>query len=166
MRCPRKIQFQLPWQVGCARGLGPARFGRRRRCEVRRRHLMKSPTAAPAMVPAGLDRPSLTAVDASASPAAPSKAGKSLHFHPQCMVDGHGEGAVMVHLPHLSEEIRSVIRTPLQDVVLPLVDHLVRYCTDEFVLAEWRARHQGRQQGKRKTDFPFGGLGRRILAPR
>ena len=117
------------------------------------------------MVAARLDRPSMAPVNAPASSAAPGKAGKGLHFFFQRMVDRHGKSAVSVHLPHLPEEIRSVIRPPLEDVVLPLVNHLVRQRTDEFVSPERRARYQRGQKRKRKADFPFGGLGRRPLPP-
>jgi len=92
------------------------------------------------MMATGLDRPPLAPVNAPASPTAPRKPGERLHFLLQRVVDRNGEDAVAVHLPHLAEEIRSMIRTPLEDVVLPLVNHLMRHCADEFVLSKRRPR--------------------------
>ena len=108
---------------------------------------MQCTTAAPAVVATWLDRPSLPSVDASAAPAAPGKAGQGLHFLFQRMVDRDRQCTVAVHLTHLPEKIRSMVRPPLEDVVLPLVDHLVCECTDEFVFPECRPCQQGLQQG-------------------
>jgi hypothetical protein len=51
------------------------------------------------------------------------------------MVDGDRQGAVSIHLGHLAEKIRSMIRSPLQDVVLPLMNHFVRQGAHDLLLA-------------------------------
>ena len=92
------------------------------------------------MMAAGVDRPPLASINAPASPTTPRKPRERLHFLLQRVVDRNGESAVAVHFPHLAEEIRSMIRMPLEDIVLPLVDHLMRYCADEFVFSKRRPR--------------------------
>jgi hypothetical protein len=51
------------------------------------------------------------------------------------MVDGDRQGAVSIYLGHLAEKICSMIRPPLQDVVLPLMNHFVRQRAHELLLA-------------------------------
>jgi hypothetical protein len=51
------------------------------------------------------------------------------------MVDGNRQGAVPIHLGHLAEKIRTMIRPPLQDVVLPLMNHFVRQRAHDLLLA-------------------------------
>ena len=52
-----------------------------------------------------------------------------------------------------------------EDVILPLVDHLVGERADEFVASERRAGEQRRQQGQRETDFPFRSFRHRPATP-
>src|SRR5690349_5235311 len=42
--------------------------------------------------------------------------------------------AIAVHDGHHAMKLRSMIGTPLQDIVLPLVNHFVRQGSDEFVV--------------------------------
>src|SRR4029078_8426277 len=102
------------------------------------RELVKSSSAAPAMMAGRVDRPPLASINAPASPTTPRKPRECLHFLLQGVIDRNGECAVAVHLLHLAEEIRAMIRTPLEDVVLPLVDHFMRHCADEFVCPKRR----------------------------
>jgi hypothetical protein len=51
------------------------------------------------------------------------------------MVDGNRQGTVPIHLGHLAEKIRPMIRPPLQDVVLPLMNHFVRQRAHDLPLA-------------------------------
>jgi hypothetical protein len=51
------------------------------------------------------------------------------------MVDGYCQGAVPIHLGHLAEKVRPMIRPPLQDVVLPLMNHFVRQRIHDLLLA-------------------------------
>jgi hypothetical protein len=51
------------------------------------------------------------------------------------MVDGDRQGAVPIHLGHLAEKIRSMIRPPFQDIELPLMNHFVRQRIHDLLLA-------------------------------
>jgi hypothetical protein len=51
------------------------------------------------------------------------------------MVDGDRQGAVSVYFGHLAEKIRSMIRPPLQDVILPLMNHFVCQRAHDLLLA-------------------------------
>ncbi len=51
------------------------------------------------------------------------------------MVDSNRQGAVSIHLGHLAEKVHSMIRPPLQDVILPLMNHFVGQCVDDLLLA-------------------------------
>jgi hypothetical protein len=51
------------------------------------------------------------------------------------MVDGDGQRTVPIHLGHLAEKIRPMIRTTFQDVILPLMNHFVSQRVDDFLLA-------------------------------
>ena len=84
---------------------------------------------------AWLNRPPLASVDTAALPAAPSEAGEVKHFLLERMVDRDRQGAVPIHLGHLPQKFSSMIRPPFEDVVLPLMDHLVREGADELVPA-------------------------------
>lgn len=110
------------------------------------------------MVPAWLDRAPLTAVDPSALPAAPRKAGQREHLLLKPMIDRDGQFAAVVHLVHLAQEFLPVIRAPFENVELPLMNHLMRNGADEFVLSVRCAGHQRLEQRKRKTNFPWRGL--------
>lgn len=87
------------------------------------------------MVATWLNRPSLAAVDPAALAAAPSKAGQGMHFLFERMIDRDGEFAVAIHFGHLSEKIRAMVRAPLEDVVLPLVNHFMCEGAHEFISA-------------------------------
>jgi hypothetical protein len=64
------------------------------------------------------------------------------------MVDGDRQGSVPVHLGHLAEKIRSMIRPPFQDVVLPLMNHLVRQRIHDLLLALYACLGDLLEQGK------------------
>lgn len=117
------------------------------------------------MMAARLDRPPLAMVNAAALPAAPSKAGQGEHFLLEGMVDRDGQCAVPIHFGHLSEKFSSVIRPPLEDVVLPLMDHLVRQCADELVPAVGCTGQQGLQKRKREADLTLRGFVRNVPLP-
>jgi hypothetical protein len=51
------------------------------------------------------------------------------------MVNGDRQGAVPIHLGHLAEKIRPMIRPPFQDIVLPLMNHFVRQRAHDLPLA-------------------------------
>jgi hypothetical protein len=51
------------------------------------------------------------------------------------MVDGDCEGTVPIHLGHLAKKIRAVVRSPFQDVVLPLMNHFVCQRAHDLLLA-------------------------------
>jgi len=50
------------------------------------------------------------------------------------MVDGDRHGAVPIHFGHFAEKIRPMVRPPLQDIVLPLMNHFMRQRTHDLLL--------------------------------
>ncbi len=100
------------------------------------------------MVAAWLNRPPLASVHTAALPAAPSKSGEGKHFLLERMVDRDRQCAVPIHLGHLPQKFSPMIRPPLQDVVLPLMDHLVRQRADDLVPAILRTGQQGLRRGR------------------
>ena len=117
------------------------------------------------MVAARLNRPPLASVDPAALPAAPGKAGQGEHFLLERMVNRDGQDALTIHFGHLSQKVRAMVRTPLEDVVLPLVDHLVRESADELISAIGTACQQGFEERKRESDFTLRGSLRGTPAP-
>ena len=69
------------------------------------------------------------------------------------MVDSDCQGAVPIHLGHLPEKIQTMIRTPLQDVVLPLMNHFVCQRAHDLLLAVLTPLDDLLEQGKGQTDF-------------
>jgi hypothetical protein len=90
------------------------------------------------MMPSRLNRPPLAPIDAAALPAPPREAGEGEHFVLQRVVDRNGEGAVAIHFCHLAEKIRSMAGASLENVILPLMDHLMGQRADELGKAMWR----------------------------
>jgi hypothetical protein len=72
------------------------------------------------------------------------------------MVDGDCQGAVPIHLGHLAEKIRSMVRSPLQDIVLPLMNHFVRQRAHDLLLAIRAPLGDLLEQGKGEADFAPG----------
>src|SRR5512134_1682503 len=107
---------------------------------------------------ARLDRPALAPVDAAALPAAPGEAGKGEHFLLERMVDRDGQLAAAVHLGHLAQKFRSMIGPSLEQIVLPLMDHLMGESTDQLVAAIGSAGQEGLEERKRQTDFTLRGF--------
>jgi hypothetical protein len=64
------------------------------------------------------------------------------------MVDGDRQGAVPIHLGHLAEKIRPMIRPPFQDIVLPLMNHFVRQRIHDLLLAVLASLGGLLEQGK------------------
>ena len=69
------------------------------------------------------------------------------------MVEGDGQGAVPIHLGHLAEKIRSMIRSPLEDVVLTLMNHFVRQGIHDFLLAVLAPLGNLMEQGKGEANL-------------
>jgi hypothetical protein len=69
------------------------------------------------------------------------------------MVDCDGQGAVPIYLGHLAEKIWSMIRSPLQDVVLPLMNHFVCQRAHDLLFAILAPLDDLLEQGKGQTDF-------------
>ena len=69
------------------------------------------------------------------------------------MVEGDSQGAVPIHLGHLAEKIWSMIRSPLQDVVLPLMNHFVCQRAHDLLFAILAPLDDLLEQGKGQTDF-------------
>ena len=117
------------------------------------------------MVAAWLNGPSLASVDSAALAAAPGKAGQGKHFLLERMVDRNGQLAVTIHFGHLSQKVLAMIRPPLEDVVLPLVNHFVRDSADELISAIGTTCQQGFEERKRESDFTLRGSMRGASAP-
>jgi hypothetical protein len=64
------------------------------------------------------------------------------------MVDGDCQSAVSIHLGHLAEKVHPMIRPPLQDVVLPLMNHFVRQRAQDLLLAIFASLDDLLEQGK------------------
>jgi hypothetical protein len=69
-----------------------------------------------------------------------------LHVFLKRVVRGDGQLARVIDLRHLPHEIQTVIRVPLQDLELPLVDHLVGESIQKFLLRVRRADGEPLQQ--------------------
>jgi hypothetical protein len=69
------------------------------------------------------------------------------------MVEGDSQGAAPIHLGHLAEKVRSMIRSPLQDVVLPLMNHFVCQRAHDLLLAIRAPLDDLLEQGKGQADF-------------
>jgi len=79
------------------------------------------------------------------------------------MVDGDRQGTAPVHLGHLAEKIRPVIRPPFQDVVLPLMNHFVRQGIHDLLLPVLTVSGDLLEQGKREADLALGWRAKTLL---
>jgi len=104
-------------------------------------------------MPLGLDRPTLSPVDPSTVQTAPRKSRQGEHFLLKRVVCGDGHLTRSIHLPHLLEKVQAVIRPPLQDIELPLVDHLMGEGIQEFLLRVGRSLGEPFQQRERETNL-------------
>jgi len=87
------------------------------------------------MVATWLNRPPMAAVNPAALAAAPGKAGQGMYLLLERMIDGNGEFAITIHLAHLSQKVRAMVRAPSENVVLPLVNHFMCEGADELMSA-------------------------------
>src|SRR5574341_132084 len=127
-----------------------------------RPQLLERPTTDAAVMSARFDRRTLASVHTAALPAAPGKAGQCKDLLLQRMIDRDGQQAIAIHFSHLPQKVRPVIGTPLEDVILPLVNHFVRQRARDFVLAIDGLRGSSRQQRHRKPNLP---MTRHVHAP-
>src|SRR5215831_3200276 len=114
--------------------LGPVRW------DLALRHgsqFLERAAAHAAVVPARFDRAPLASIQTATLPAAPGKAGQCDDLFPQRVVHCNGQHAVAIHLGHLPQEVGPMIGPSLEDVILPLMNHLVRQRARDLVLAEW-----------------------------
>lgn len=81
------------------------------------------------------------------------------------MVDGDCHGAAPIHLSHFAEEVRSMIRPPLQDVVLPLMNHFMRQRIYDFLFTILARLDDLLEQGKGEANFSLGRKAGTLLAP-
>jgi len=79
------------------------------------------------------------------------------------MVDCDGQGAVPIHLGHLAEKIWSMIRSPLQDVVLPLMNHFVCQRAHDLLFAILAPLGDLFEQGKGQANLAPGRWAKTIL---
>ncbi len=107
-----------------------------------------------APVPAGSDRATLAVVHLSALYATPGILAQGLDRVIERVTDGDPE-AIAVHVDHLAIEVRPMIGPALQDVVLPLVNHLVRERFDDF-LCRLTRKQMGGQLDHAPREPPVG----------
>jgi hypothetical protein len=79
------------------------------------------------------------------------------------MVDGDGQCTVPVHLGHLAEKIRPMIRPAFQDVELPLMNHFVGQGVDDFLLAILASLKRLLEQREREANFALGRWAKTVL---
>jgi hypothetical protein len=79
------------------------------------------------------------------------------------MVDGDGQRTVPVHLSHLAEKIHPMIWPALQDIELPLMNHFMGQCVDDFLLAVLVPLERLLEQRKREANFALGRWAKTIL---
>jgi hypothetical protein len=79
------------------------------------------------------------------------------------MVDGDRQGAAPIHLGHLAEKIRPMIRPPFQDVELPLMNHFMRQRIHDLLLAVCAPLGSLLEQGKGEANLAPGRRARTIL---
>lgn len=120
--------------------------------------------ACAAQMPPWLNGPALAAVDGATMLAAPGILGQGGHGSAQRVIDRNAE-AVLVHARHHATKIETVIRAPLQDVILPLMNHFVRQGHHGLVLL---LRAVALKQNCREADAPssplfVGGLWEHML---
>lgn len=123
---------------------------------------------------ARMDGSSPTTVDFSTPLAPPGMSCQRPRFVRQRVVNGNAEEPVTVDLPHLSSKVRTMIRPAFQNVVLPLMDHLVGQCVEDDLFVGQTLRRQSPDQGKRQSNAApmkalsrlFGHVGSRSHATR
>ncbi len=69
------------------------------------------------------------------------------------MVHGDRQGSVPIHLSHLAEKIRPMIRSTLQDIELPLMNHFMRQRAHDFLLAILGPLNDLSEEGKGEANF-------------
>ena len=115
------------------------------------------------MVPTRFNRSPLASVHSPAFLTAPGKSCEGEHFLLQRMVDGDGQCTAPIHLGHLAEKIRPMIRPPFQDVELPLMNHFVGQRVHDLLLAILASVGGLLEQGKGQANFALGGRAKTIL---
>lgn len=128
-----------------------------------RSQFLKQAFADAAMVPTRLNRASLASVHVAALSAAPGESSQGEDFLLQRMVDGDCQSPVPVHFGHLAEKIRPMVRPPLQDVVLPLMNHLVRQRIHDLLLPVCAVLGDLLEQGKREANLAFAWRAKTLL---
>ncbi|MEX5281632.1 MAG: hypothetical protein NW700_08775 [Nitrospiraceae bacterium] len=76
-------------------------------------------------VEAGANGSSQATIDFSTPLTPPGMSRQRAHFVGEEMVNRDAEGPLPVDLPHFLSKIRPMVGAALEDVVLPLMDHLV-----------------------------------------
>jgi len=99
--------------------------------DFRRRDLAQYPFADPAPVATWPDSAPLSFIDFPASSALPGVRGKCPDRLVEPVPDRDAE-PIAVHGRHLVGKVRSVVRSSLEDIELPLVNHLVRQRADDL----------------------------------
>lgn len=105
-----------------------------------------------AEVAARVDGSSPATIDFSAPLASPDMSRERLHFLREGVINRDAQKPVTVDLPHLSTKVGPMVRSALQDVVLPLMDHLVGQCVEDDLFAARSIRRHLPDQGEGQSD--------------
>jgi hypothetical protein len=92
---------------------------------------------------AGTDGLAMAPIDASATHAMPLIAAQGIDAIIQRVMDGDIQ-TVLIHDRHDAAKIISVVRPAFSDVELPLVDHLMRQCLEDFRLGLVQKKRNGK----------------------
>jgi hypothetical protein len=105
-----------------------------------------------AEVAARVDGSSPATIEFSALLALPDMSCECPHFLREGVINRDTQKPVTVDLPHLSTKVRPMIRSSLQDVILPLMDHLVGQCVEDDLFAAHSIRRHLADQGEGQSD--------------
>lgn len=110
------------------------------------------------MVAARLYGPALAPIDAAALAAAPGEFREGKYFGLKGVVDRDGQFSVSIHLRHLAEKVRSVVRSAFKQIILPLMDHFMSKGADEFIAPVRMMGHQRLEKRQGQADLPLCGF--------
>jgi len=111
-----------------------------------REDLSQHSAAGSAPVPAWPNGALLSFVGSAAPLALPNIFSKSLRLFGKRVVDRDSQEPTPIHLSHLHEKVRSMVRSSLEHVELPLVNHLMRERAQGFLLDVMASLRQSLEQ--------------------
>jgi len=103
---------------------------------------------------AWLDCFSLPSIDPSTVCASPGESRQGQYFLFQRVVGGDRHFSRTIHLRHLLQKGQPMIRSTLQEIKLPLMNHFMSDGVQEFLFRIGRSGPKPREEGKRQANFP------------